>query len=286
MKQDKLLAFWQLARMDKPIGIYLLLWPTLWALWIAAEGIPPLWTLIVFLLGTVLMRAAGCVINDFADRKVDGAVKRTAQRPMATGRVTPKEAVWLFIAICLLAFALVLTLTTQTILLSFAGAALAFIYPFMKRFTHLPQFVLGMAFSWGIPMAFTAVTGELPWWSWIIYLANLLWTVAYDTQYAMVDRDDDVKIGIKSTAILFGRFDKLIIGILQVTTLLLLVALNQVIGGLFYSYIALAIAGILFIQHQWNIRHNDRDACFRSFISNHYVGMVIWAGYALDFALK
>ncbi|MGL5762845.1 MAG: 4-hydroxybenzoate octaprenyltransferase, partial [Plesiomonas shigelloides] len=223
MLREKLSAYWRLMRMDRPIGTLLLLWPTLWALWLAAQGQPNWPVLLVFVLGVVVMRAAGCVINDYADRHFDGHVKRTANRPLPSGDVRPSEARWLFVALVALAFVLVLTLNSLTIVLSLVALALAAVYPFMKRFTHLPQLVLGVAFGWSIPMAFAAQMNLLPLSCWLLLLANICWTVAYDTQYAMVDRDDDLRIGIKSTAILFGRFDKLIIGLLQLATLLLLV---------------------------------------------------------------
>ena len=226
MTAAKAQAYWQLMRMDKPIGTLLLLWPTLWALIIAAQGVPDLTVLVVFILGVVFMRSAGCVINDFADRKVDGHVKRTSQRPLPSGRVTSKEAIGLFIVLSVASFLLVLTMNPLTIKLSFAGLFLAFIYPFMKRYTHLPQLFLGLAFSWSIPMAWAAQANELPAMVWFIFAINALWTIAYDTQYAMVDRDDDLKIGIKSTAILFGRFDKMIIGALQLVTMAMLLLLG------------------------------------------------------------
>ena len=198
LTQNKLLAFHRLMRTDKPIGALLLLWPTLWALWVATPGVPQLWILAVFVAGVWLMRAAGCVVNDYADRKFDGHVKRTANRPLPSGAVTEKEARTLFVVLVLISFLLVLTLNTMTILLSIAALALAWVYPFMKRYTHLPQVVLGAAFGWSIPMAFAAVSESVPLSCWLMFLANILWAVAYDTQYAMVDRDDDVKIGIKS----------------------------------------------------------------------------------------
>ncbi|MEO0890800.1 MAG: 4-hydroxybenzoate octaprenyltransferase, partial [Pseudomonadota bacterium] len=227
MSAEKAKAYWQLMRMDRPIGSLLLLWPTVWALVIAAQGMPSWNVLIVFVLGVFLMRSAGCVINDFADRKVDGHVKRTKQRPLPSGKVTSKEAIGLFLVLGISSFLLVLTMNPLTIKLSFAGIFLAFIYPFMKRYTYLPQLFLGLAFSWAIPMAWAAQTGELPWIVWFVFVINALWTIAYDTQYAMVDRDDDLKIGIKSTAILFGRHDKLVIGVLQLVTLAMLVLLGQ-----------------------------------------------------------
>ena len=283
LTQNKLLAYHRLMRTDKPIGALLLLWPTLWALWVATPGLPPLWILAVFVAGVWLMRAAGCVVNDYADRKFDGHVKRTANRPLPSGDVTEKEARTLFVVLVLLSFLLVLTLNTMTILLSVAALALAWVYPFMKRYTHLPQVVLGAAFGWSIPMAFAAVSESVPLSCWLMFLANILWAVAYDTQYAMVDRDDDLKIGIKSTAILFGRQDKLIIGILQVAVLGLMVAigyLNQ-LNGAFYA--AVAAAGVLFIYQQKLIANRERDACFKAFLNNNYVGLVLFLGLAASY---
>ncbi|NOH56042.1 4-hydroxybenzoate octaprenyltransferase [Vibrio coralliilyticus] len=283
MTAAKAQAYWQLMRMDKPIGTLLLLWPTLWALIIAAQGVPDPTVLVVFILGVVFMRSAGCVINDFADRKVDGHVKRTSQRPLPSGRVTPKEAIGLFIGLSVASFLLVLTMNPLTIKLSFAGLFLAFIYPFMKRYTHLPQLFLGLAFSWSIPMAWAAQANELPAMVWFIFAINAFWTIAYDTQYAMVDRDDDLKIGIKSTAILFGRFDKMIIGALQLVTMAMLIAVGHwyELGASYYW--SLLIAGALFVfQHQL-IRHRERDLCFRAFLNNNYVGMVIAAGLLIAF---
>ncbi|WP_282178086.1 4-hydroxybenzoate octaprenyltransferase [Vibrio nereis] len=283
MNADKARAYWQLMRMDKPIGTLLLLWPTFWALILAAEGMPDLKVLVVFILGVIFMRAAGCVINDFADRKVDGHVKRTAQRPLPSGRVTSKEAVALFLVLGISSFLLVLTMNTLTIQLSFAGMVLAFIYPFMKRFTHLPQLFLGLAFSWAIPMAWAAQSNELPMMVWFVFVVNALWTIAYDTLYAMVDRDDDLKIGIKSTAILFGRFDKMIVGALQLITLAMLIYL-----GMWYElgasyYWSLLVAGALFVFQQHLIRHRERELCFRAFLNNNYVGMVISVGLLIAF---
>lgn len=283
MLATKAKAYWQLTRMDRPIGTLLLLWPTLWALVIAANGLPDLSVLVVFVLGVVLMRSAGCVINDFADRKVDGHVKRTKQRPLPSGAVSSKEAVALFLVLAIVSFLLVLTMNTLTIQLSFIGVGLAFIYPFMKRFTHLPQLFLGLAFSWAIPMAWAAQTNELPGVVWFVFAINALWTIAYDTQYAMVDRDDDLKIGIKSTAILFGRQDKLVIGVLQLITLAMLIALGMYyhLGGSFYW--SLLIVGGLFVYQQHLIRHRDRDLCFQAFLNNNYVGMAVTAGLLVAF---
>lgn len=278
-------GYWLLMRADKPIGTYLLLWPTLWGLWAAADGFPPLSVLVVFVLGVYLMRAAGCVINDYADRKVDGQVKRTSQRPLVTGQATEKGALLLFFGLVLVAFLLVLTMNIETILMSVVAVALAFCYPFMKRFTYLPQFVLGAAFSWAIPMSFTAILGYVPWWAWLLYMANLVWTVAYDTLYAMVDRDDDLKIGVKSTAILFGEKDKLIVGLLQLATLVLLAAVGHFLTWGFWFYLGLVASAGMFIYQQWLIRHRERDPCFKAFLHNHYVGMVIFVGIFLDHLL-
>ncbi|EOG1048950.1 4-hydroxybenzoate octaprenyltransferase [Vibrio fluvialis] len=276
-------AYWQLTRMDRPIGSLLLLWPTIWALILAARGMPDLKVLAVFVIGVFAMRSAGCVINDFADRKVDGHVKRTAQRPLPAGKVTAREAFTLFLVLSLLSFLLVLTMNPLTIKLSFAGLVLAFIYPFMKRYTHLPQFFLGLAFSWSIPMAWAAQAGELPLVAWYLFVINVLWTVAYDTQYAMVDRDDDLLIGVKSTAILFGRFDKLIIGGLQLLTVAMLIALGYSYQlGASYYWGLLAASG-LFVYQQHLIRHRERMPCFQAFLNNNYVGMAIAVGLFISF---
>lgn len=279
----KLLAFHRLMRTDKPIGALLLLWPTLWALWVATPGVPPLWILLVFVAGVWLMRAAGCVVNDYADRKFDGHVKRTANRPLPSGAVTENEARGLFIILVLLAFALVLTLNLMTILLSVAALGLAWIYPFMKRYTHLPQVVLGAAFGWSIPMAFAAVSESVPLSCWIMFFANILWAVAYDTEYAMVDRDDDVKIGIKSTAILFGRHDKLIIGILQVLVMVMMATVGWLNGLGWIYYATVLIAGALFVYQQVLIAGRERDACFKAFLNNNYVGLVLFLGLAVSY---
>ncbi|ENY6170454.1 4-hydroxybenzoate octaprenyltransferase [Vibrio fluvialis] len=276
-------AYWQLTRMDRPIGSLLLLWPTIWALILAAHGMPDLKVLAVFVIGVFAMRSAGCVINDFADRKVDGHVKRTAQRPLPAGKVTAREAFTLFLVLSLLSFLLVLTMNPLTIKLSFAGLVLAFIYPFMKRYTHLPQFFLGLAFSWSIPMAWAAQAGELPLVAWYLFVINVLWTVAYDTQYAMVDRDDDLLIGVKSTAILFGRFDKLIIGVLQLLTVAMLIALGYSYQlGASYYWGLLAASG-LFVYQQHLIRHRERMPCFQAFLNNNYVGMAVAVGLFISF---
>ncbi|WP_116800477.1 4-hydroxybenzoate octaprenyltransferase [Pseudomonas syringae] len=278
--------FIQLTRIDKPIGVYLLLWPTLWAVWIAGKGAPSLQTVCIFVLGVFLMRAAGCVINDFADRKVDGHVKRTEQRPLVSGKVSSKEALVLFAVLVGLSFVLVLFTNATTIWLSFGGLALAASYPFMKRYTYYPQVVLGAAFSWGMPMAFTAETGELPAAAWLLYIANLLWTVGYDTYYAMVDRDDDLKIGVKSTAVLFGDADRVIILTLQGLALgcLMLAGARFELGACFY--IGLLAAAGCFAWEFWSTRARERDACFKAFLHNHWAGLAIFLGIVADYAMR
>ncbi|CQH62049.1 4-hydroxybenzoate octaprenyltransferase [Yersinia enterocolitica] len=281
--QSKWRAYCRLMRIDKPIGSLLLLWPTLWALWLAGKGIPDTKILIVFVLGVFFMRAAGCVVNDYADRRIDGFVKRTASRPLPSGLISERESKVLFVVLVLLSFGLVLTLNSMTIWLSLAALALAWIYPFMKRVTHLPQVVLGAAFGWSIPMGFAAVSESLPLVCWLLLLANICWTVAYDTQYAMVDRDDDLKIGVKSTAILFGQQDKLIIGLLQLATLILMVTIGWLmnLGGAFYWSILLA--GALFVHQQKMIAGRERDPCFRAFLNNNYVGLVLFLGIFISY---
>ncbi|BAN94816.1 UbiA protein [Plautia stali symbiont] len=282
LTMSKWQAYSRLMRIDKPIGTLLLLWPTLWALWLSGMAIPPLSVLVVFVLGVFVMRAAGCVINDYADRNVDGHVKRTAARPLASGAVTEKEAKLLFAGLGLLAFLLVLTMNRMTILLSFGGLALAWVYPFMKRYTHLPQVVLGAAFGWAIPMGWAAVSESLPFVCWLVFFANICWTVAYDTQYAMVDRDDDLKIGVKSTAILFGRYDKLIIGLLQLAALglMALVGILLHLNGAFYW--SPLLAGGLFVHQQKLIAGRERELCFQAFLNNNYVGLVLFIGVLLN----
>ena len=278
--------FIQLMRLDRPIGTYLLLWPTLWALWIAAGGLPSALNLFVFVGGVILMRAAGCVINDYADRNFDGHVARTRERPMATGRVKPKEAWILFAILVALSFGLVLLTNLNTLLLSFGGLALAACYPFMKRFTFYPQVILGAAFSWGMPMAFTAQTGSLPPEAWLLFIANLLWTVAYDTYYAMADRDDDLKIGVRSTAILFGEADRAIILTLQGMALfcLLLAGARFELGE--YFHLGLFIAAGCFAWEFWSTRSRKPQACFKAFLHNHWAGLAILVGIVVDLALR
>lgn len=286
MDKKTLTAYWQLMRADKPIGIYLLLWPTFWSVFIAAEGYPSWHIAAVFALGVVVMRSAGCVINDVADRKVDGKVKRTAQRPLARGDVTTKQALGLFVGLLAIAFIIVFQLNVETILLSFVAVILALIYPFMKRYTHLPQVVLGAAFSWSIPMAAMAILGNLPSWVWVLYAANLCWTVAYDTQYAMVDRDDDISIGVKSTAILFGQFDRVMIAILQILTLVGLLWVGNHLDFSLPYYIGLFFSAILLGRQQYLIRERERDACFQAFLNNHWVGMAVTIGIVMHYWLR
>ena len=272
-----------LARLHKPIGIFLLLWPTLWALWIAAEGVPHLGVLTVFVLGVILMRSAGCVINDYADREIDPRVNRTKDRPIAAGRVSADEAMLLFMALCFSAFLLVLTMNTFTILLSLGGVMLAGIYPFMKRYTHMPQIVLGMAFGWAVPMAFAAQTNSVPKIAWLIYVVTVLWAVIYDTMYAMADRMDDLKIGVKSTAILFGDADKVIIGILQAMMLFALYLIGQQAQlGDTYN-IAVLIAAGLMVYHQYLIRYRQPALCIRAFLNNNWLGAVVFIGIAVNY---
>ncbi|MDD0842406.1 4-hydroxybenzoate octaprenyltransferase [Pseudomonas sp. Gutcm_11s] len=279
--------FVQLMRLEKPIGIYLLLWPTLWALWVASKGVPSLKLLLIFVLGTLFMRAAGCVINDYADRNIDGHVARTKARPLADGRVSPREALILFAVLVAMSFVLVLFTNLTTILLSFGGLALAACYPFMKRYTYYPQVVLGAAFSWGMPMAFSAVTGELPPpEAWLLYIANLLWTVAYDTYYAMTDREDDLKIGVKSTAILFGDADRVIILTLQGLALLCLAMAGARFGLGIWFLLGLLGAAACFAWEFWYTRERDPQKCFAAFLHNHWAGLAILLGIVIDYALR
>jgi len=281
--RTKLTAYAQLMRLHRPIGTLLLLWPTLWALWIAGDGQPPWAVVAIFTVGTLLMRSAGCVINDYADREFDPYVQRTAQRPLAAGTVRPGEAVALFAVLCLVAFGLVLTLNRLTIYLALVGAVLAATYPFFKRFTHMPQAYLGIAFGWGIPMAFAAVAGSVPPVAWLLLLANILWTVAYDTMYAMEDRPDDLQVGVRSTAILFGRWDRRIIGGLQLAALALMagVGVRLGYGGWYAAGLAGAVAFGLY--QQWLIRNRERGPCLRAFLNNQWLGGAVFAGIVLEY---
>ncbi|RYD16383.1 MAG: 4-hydroxybenzoate octaprenyltransferase [Lysobacteraceae bacterium] len=276
-----------LMRMDRPVGALLLLWPTWWALWFAAGDFPPVRPLLVFTLGVFVMRSAGCVINDYADHAwLDAHVERTRARPMAAGRVSRREALLLFAGLLAFAFVLVLFTNALTIKLSFVGAALAALYPFAKRVTHLAQVVLGAAFGWSIPMAFAAVTGALPPLCWLLFLANVLFSVIYDTEYAMVDRDDDLRVGAKSTAILFGDADRAIIGVLM-ATFLLAMTLAGTRAELGWPWFAgVAVAAGLFGWQQWLIRTRERAACFAAFRNNNGVGFALWVGLLLALALR
>ena len=273
----------RLMRLDRPIGIWLLLWPTLWALWISGRGKPNPQIFIIFLVGTVLMRSAGCTINDYADRSFDPHVRRTLDRPLAAGRISPLEALLLFAVLCLTALMLALQLNKLTLLLALGGAFLAVSYPFIKRFLSVPQLYLGVTFGWGIPMAFAAQLERLPRIAWLLLLANVLWVTVYDTIYAMVDREDDMKIGVRSSAILFGDSDRHIIAILQIMTLLSLYLVGRMIhAGVWYAA-GLAAGAVLFIYQLYLIRGRDRDACFRAFLNNNYFGMAVFIGILLEY---
>jgi 4-hydroxybenzoate polyprenyltransferase len=281
--ENRLSEYAQLMRLHRPIGIYLLLWPTLWALWLAGNGQPPRSSVLVFVLGVVLMRSAGCVMNDLADRDFDPHVARTRDRPLAAGRVSVKEALGLAIALCTVAFLLVLTQNALTIQLSFVGLGLAVTYPFMKRFHDFPQLHLGAAFGWGIPMAYAAVTDTLPLTAWLLFLANIVWSTIYDTQYAMVDREDDLKIGVKSTAIRFGKYDIQIIGNLQLALIVLLAGIGFINTMGRAYHLSLLIAGGLALYQQYLIRNRNPEDCFKAFLNNNSFGLVVFCGILLDF---
>ena len=270
-------------RLNRPIGIYLLLWPTLWALWIAGEGHPHILVVFVFVSGVVLMRSAGCVINDYADREFDPHVERSRDRPIAAGRVKPKEALILFAVLCLGAFGLVLMMNELTIWMSLAGVVLAASYPFMKRYTHLPQVYLGAAFGWAVPMAFAAQTGSVPKVAWLLFVATVLWATVYDTMYGMVDREDDIKIGVKSTAVLFGEADRAILAIIQILFLgaLLLIGQAADLGG--YYYFGVLLAAALSIYQQYLIRNREPEYCFKAFLNNHWLGAAVFSGLVLHY---
>ncbi len=281
--KDRSYQYALLMRLHRPIGTYLLLWPTVWALWMAGQGNPDTKITLVFVLGVVLLRAAGCVINDYADRDFDPRVTRTSSRPIAAGKVTPREALILFATLCLIAFTLVLMTNGLTIGLSLVGAVLVAIYPFTKRHTYLPQVFLGLAFGWAVPMAFAAQTGEAPLVAWLLLIATVLWATAYDSMYAMVDIEDDLKIGVKSTAILFGDADRIIIGGIQVTFLLTMwIVGNKLELGIFYFLGLLAATG-LGVYQQWLIRDRSPEGCFKAFLNNHWFGALIFAGLVLHY---
>ncbi len=283
---ERLRQYALLTRIDRPIGTYLLLWPTLWALWLAAEGVPGLYVLFVFVLGTFLTRAAGCAINDFADRGIDAHVQRTSGRPLATGAIRAWEAPVLAAVLLLIAFALVLTLNRLTVYLAFGAAILAAIYPFSKRFTHLPQVFLGAAFSWAVPMAFAAQTGSVPPIAWLVFTVNLLWTVMYDTIYAMADKPEDLRIGVKSTAILFGDYDRHMVGVLQMLTAigLAMIGLRFELGGFYFTGVLVAVA--LFGYQQFIMHDRVPAHCFRAFLNNAWVGLAVLLGIVLDYAVS
>jgi 4-hydroxybenzoate polyprenyltransferase len=278
-------AYWRLMRFDKPIGILLLLWPTWWALLLAGDGRPALRNILIFSCGVVLMRAAGCVMNDIADRKFDPHIERTRHRPLASGELRLRQAMGVFLALMSLAFLLVLLTNALTIQLAFMGAALAASYPFFKRVTHLPQVVLGIAFGWGIPMAFAAETGAIPWLAWCLFAINTVWTVIYDTLYAMVDRDDDIAVGVKSTAILFGKYDLTVLAVLMALMLILLTFLGLALGLVWTWYFGLWIAAVLFSRQLLSTRGRDRDACFHAFLNNNWVGLAIFLGLLGHYAV-
>lgn len=281
--RESVYNYWVLARFDRPIGTLILLWPALWALWLASDGKPDFLVLTVITLGVVVMRAAGCVINDYADRDFDPHVERTKARPIAAGKIKPTSALIFFAVLCIIAFGLVLLLNTLTIALSFIGAFLAASYPFMKRYTHLPQAYLGIAFGWAVPMAFAAQMGFIPLVAWVLYLAVALWALVYDTMYAMVDKDDDLKIGVKSTAILFGHYDRHIMAVLQLVILLLLFIVGELQSLSIVYYLSLLVAAGFSIYQQTLIFHREKTACFRAFLNNNWFGFVIFVGLLLNY---
>lgn len=275
-------AYLRLMRFDRPIGTLLLLWPTLWALWFAASGVPDLKVLTIFVLGVIVMRAAGCVINDYADRNIDPYVERTKNRPLAAREVTKGEALVLFFALLVMAFGLVWMTNRLTVYLAVVGAFLAITYPFLKRYTYLPQIYLGVTFGWAIPMAYAAQSGSIHMLAWVLFVANILWTTAYDTIYAMVDREDDIEIGVRSTAILFGDMDRIAIAILNLSFIAaMIMAGRRAEFGLWY-WVGVGVAGLFLAWQQYLIRERDRTACFRAFKNNNLVGLTIFVGLAVD----
>jgi 4-hydroxybenzoate polyprenyltransferase len=282
----KLQNYAALMRLDKPIGIWLLLWPTLWSLWLAGAGHPDPGIFLIFILGVIIMRSAGCVLNDYADRNIDPYVERTRSRPIASGAVAPREALTLFAILGLIAIGLAARLNLAAQLLAVAGAVLTIVYPFIKRFVSTPQFVLGAAFGWAVPMAFAAQTGETAQLAWLVFGTALIWAVIYDTFYAMVDRDDDLKVGVKSTAILFGDADLFIIGSLQLLMLTALVMIGNMAGLGFWYYAGVAAAAIMMGWHQWLARDRQPAACFEAFLHNHYIGMAVFIGIVLHYTFN
>lgn len=285
MMREKLPNYIELMRLDKPIGILLLLWPTLSALWIAAEGVPDLLVLTVFTLGVIVMRSAGCVINDYADKDIDGRVRRTMGRPLATGALKGKDALWLFAALSTIAFFLVLLLNMLTILMSIIGLFLAATYPFMKRYTHFPQVYLGMAFGWAIPMAFAAQTGSVPVIAWLLFLANIIWSIIYDTFYAMVDRDDDLLAGVKSTAVLFGNNDRVIIAILQLTFIVMMATIGRQLEMSFVYYLGLLVSAGLFVYQQRLAWASGIENYLKAFLNNNWVGASFFVTIVAHYAI-
>ncbi len=283
---SQLRNYGKLMRVDKPIGIWLLLWPTLWALWLAGEGTPDQGLFVVFVIGVFIMRSAGCVLNDFADRKIDPYVERTRTRPLATGAVAPLEALTLFTALGLIAIGLATMLNKQAQVLAVVGAALTIIYPFIKRYMSIPQFVLGLAFGWGVPMAFAAQTGETPELAWLVFGIALVWAIIYDTFYAMVDREDDRKIGVKSTAVLFGEVDLFVIAGLQLVMILglLFVGFRAELG--FWYYLSVACAAAMMAWHLWLARDRQPAGCFEAFLKNHQIGLVVFIGIVLHYTFN
>ena len=283
---NQLLNYAQLMRLDKPIGIWLLLWPTLWALWLAGKGHPNATVFIVFMLGVIIMRSAGCVLNDFADRKIDPYVERTRTRPIASGVVAPMAALTLFVALALIAIGLATMLNRQAQVLAVIAAILTIVYPFIKRFTSIPQFILGAAFGWTVPMAFAAQTEQTPPLAWLVFGATLIWTIIYDTFYAMTDREEDLKLGVKSTAILFGNADLCIIGGLQILMLVVLVFIGNMAKLSAWYYTSIVITGILMIYHQWIARDRHSSSCFNAFLHNQYIGMTMFIGIVLHYVFN
>jgi len=282
----RLLEYARLMRLDRPIGFWLLLWPALWALWISADGRPSERVFAIFIAGTFLMRAAGCVINDYADRRIDPHVRRTAARPLVRGAVSPAEALALFAVLASAALLLLVPLAPLTRLFALVGGALAVIYPFLKRFFPLPQAWLGAAFSWSVPMAFAEQAGGVPASAWLLFAAAVLWTMVYDTMYAMVDREDDLAIGVRSSAVLFGRTDRIVVALMQLGSLALLAIVGQLSALGRWYWLGLGMAATLALREQWLIRDREPSACFQAFLNNNYFGMAVFAGIALDYLFR
>ena len=283
---ERLPLYLQLTRMNRPIGILLLLWPTMWGVWIAGAGHPPWHIVLIFVLGTVLMRSSGCAINDYADRDFDRHVKRTRDRPVTSGRITPREAMWVAVILALIAFLLILPLNGLTLLLSFPAVFLAASYPFTKRFLAIPQAYLGITFGFGIPMAFAAQLGSVPPVAWLLLIANMFWAIAYDTEYAMVDRDDDINLGIHSAALLFGGYDVAAVMACYAITLALLATVGKMIAAGWLYYAGLALAAGIALYHYNLIKHRQREKCFAAFLNNNWLGAAVFAGIALDYLFR